>query len=91
MKCLQEDVALYGNFDTSEAHNLMVAFEKCDRQLRADCKSEEEIDLWLDSKFIIILENQRRFIPHVFGDERMEESARFRWFPITYQAKTDKV
>ena len=46
----------------------MVILEKCDEEKRDDCKSEEEITEWLSQKYIIVLENSRRFIPHQFED-----------------------
>ena len=67
MKCMNDpDFALHGNFNTDTAQNLMVVFEKCDRELRYDCKSEEEIAEWMQQKYILILENFKRFVPHKF-------------------------
>ena len=45
LKCISPDqnVTLFGNYDTNQGQNLMVVFEKCDRFLRDTCKSEDEI------------------------------------------------
>ena len=48
MKCWNEEsLDLFGNYDSSAAKNLIVAFEKCDPEKRNDCKSEQEITEWL--------------------------------------------
>ena len=42
MKCIDDvDFSLYGNYQTSEAQNLQIIFEKCDRSARLDCKSDD--------------------------------------------------
>ena len=52
---------LKGNYDSSQAANLMVVFEKCDPQARAKkglkCKTDAEIDKWLALKYLFVLEN----------------------------------
>ena len=48
MKCIDEEsLDVFGNYDTSQASNFQIILQKCDRELRTDCKSEEEIDKWL--------------------------------------------
>jgi len=61
MQCIDEPYALYGDFDTNIAHNLMVTFTKCDPEVRT-CKSKEEIDQWLDFKYILLLENEQKYL-----------------------------
>lgn len=64
MKCLDEDLTqLFGNYDSKMANNLMIVFEKCDKEVRT-CKTDQEITDWLVFKYIILFENSRRFIPH---------------------------
>ena len=56
MKCLdEEELELFGNFDTNSGANLLVTLEKCDRTLRNDCKDDAIIDAWLKYKYIVIL------------------------------------
>ena len=33
LKCMQEDIEIYGNYDTSIFGNLMIVFEKCNREV----------------------------------------------------------
>ena len=57
---------MYGNYDTSTAKNLMIVFELCDRDTRSDCKTEEEIKAWMNNKYFIIIENEKKSTLHEF-------------------------
>lgn len=70
MKCITETYNLQGNYNTELAANLMVVFEICDSTKRI-CKTREEIDEWLRFKYIITLTNERTFIQHKFGEEKI--------------------
>ena len=45
LKCIDDQdlrsLTMYGNYQTNIASNLMVVLEKCDRDKRKDCKSDE--------------------------------------------------
>ena len=74
MKCIDDpEFELYGNFESPDVNVLMVTFEKCDPQKRDDCKTEDEIIEWLEFKYIIVLENTKKFISHKFQEERIEQ------------------
>lgn len=67
MNCLQQtdDMVLWGNYDTDIASNLMIVFETCDVNKLPPgqkCKSEKEIEKWMEFKYIIVLENEAKFI-----------------------------
>ena len=81
MKCMDSDLPLYGHYDSNEAANLMLVFEKCDSEKRR-CKSEKEIDEWLEFKYFIVHENTKNFVPHLFGEERIEKVAVTKFYPI---------
>ncbi len=45
----------------------MVVFEKCDNSKRPEgskCKTEEEIEAWMAFKYILLFNNDARFIQH---------------------------
>ena len=91
MKCMDVDkLELLGNYDTTSTKNLMVAFVKCDSEKRNDCKTEEEINKWLTFKYIIRLENSKRFIPNEFGEDKINKSARMRWEAISKEARVER-
>ena len=84
-----------GNYDAREVSNLMIVFEKCDPRARAKkglkCKTDAEIDKWLALKYLFVLENQRQFVQHKFGEERIDESAHVSWYPISTKTRVDVV
>ena len=64
-------IELFGNYDSPTAKAAMIVFEKCDRELRSDCKSEEIITKWLHDKYFIVLENTEEFLSHAFDRDRI--------------------
>ena len=85
MRCLdQESIQLFGNYDTGIANNLMIVFEKCDPASKDYCKSEQEIYNWLSFKYFLLIENQKRFIPHQFSqNDRILAMSSLKWIPIS--------
>ena len=63
--CLKntDDLRIKGNYDSSQGAQLMVIFEKCNPQARAKkglrCKTDAEIDQWLEFKYLFVIENGR--------------------------------
>lgn len=60
MKCIDEQYDIFGDFNTNNAANLMVTFEKCDPTVR-QCKSKEEIDRWMKFKYIMSYQNEESY------------------------------
>ena len=63
LRCAKNSDDLYtaGNYDTATLDSLMVVFEKCTYDFGL-CATDDEIATWLGNKYIITLENQKRFI-----------------------------
>ena len=59
----------------------MLVFEKCDPEKRR-CKSEQEIDEWLEFKYIMVIENTKTFIPHLFDEKSIKKVSRLKFYPI---------
>ena len=78
---------LQGDFNSEKGRTLKLTFEKCDRNVLGEyCHTEEEIAEWLQRKFIVILENQARFLNEDYEDTSfngpfMKES-RLKWAGI---------
>ena len=91
LKCMNVDkLELLGNYDTAEAKTLMVAFVKCDSKLRNDCKTEEEIHEWLTFRYIIRLQNTKRFLSNEFGVLKTEASSKIKWEAISKDSRTER-
>ena len=71
MKCIDKEasIEIFGSYKTDKSSNLMIVFEKCDPALRSTCKDETEIQEWLLFKYIVTLENERKFHQTSFGEE----------------------
>ena len=96
MRCIKnlDELKIWGDYDTNKASNLMVVFEKCDilkRPPGQKCKSETEIEEWMAFKYIVTLENERKFISHKFGGSRIDEKSTIRLYPVNYKSRLDVV
>lgn len=72
----------------------MIVFEKCDREKvlpPIQCASQEEITQWMEFRYILTVENQKRFIQHKFKKERIVKSAEIHWHPLNSVSRTDYV
>ena len=92
MKCIQEPYKVYGDYNAAEAANLQAVFVKCDPGKRDDCKSQSEIDQWLEFKYFVMLENQQSY-NHPVDDpsNRIIENSFFRWLPFDTKVRIDYV
>ena len=68
----------------------MIVFEKCDAKI-SKCKSEAEIEEWMGSKYIVTLENEAKFLPQKFDNNRVARRSMIRWYPMSYQTRSDIV
>ena len=58
--CLVDDndVKMHGDFDSAQAANLMISFEKCDYKNTPDqCESKEFIENWVQGRYLSIMTN----------------------------------
>ena len=70
----------------------MVIFEKCNNATSAvTCKSEAEIEEFLQFKYLIAIWNQKQFIQDAFGHERVLKNSKTNWFPFTPLTRSDYV
>ena len=60
----------------------MIVFEKCNREKRV-CKDEAVIDEWLKFKYLVALENEKRFVQDGFRNERIAEYSSIVWYAIS--------
>ena len=92
LRCLsnQQELKLWGNFDTAWSRNLMVVFEMCNNSTSSvTCKSESEIREWFNFKYIVTIVNQRKFIHHKFAQERIQKISELQWHALNYNTRAD--
>lgn len=94
MKCIDEeaiDYALQGSYNTDKASNLMVVFERCDKDGPIKCQSDTQISEWLEFKYMLTLENEKRFVVDRFEGERISALSETTWYALSPTIRTDYV
>ena len=96
MRCIKNlsELKVCGNYDTSKASNLMIVFEKFDvlKGLPGEkCESEADIQTWMSSRYIVTLENEKKFISHEFAGSRIDMKSTVRFYLANYKSRIDYV
>ena len=72
----------------------MLQVVKCNNSTRGEdepvCKSEQEINDWMKRKFILTIHNQKRFEPHIYGEDVISQVSHLRWHPIDSHFRTEE-
>ena len=90
LKCITEKIQLNGDYNSDSATNLVVVFDLCDPEKRNDCQPKSHILDWLDEKYIITLENEKKFEENNIQKGVMHQ-ATLRWFPMSASVRQDSV
>lgn len=70
----------------------MIVFEKCNNATSpVVCKSEREIETWMEYKYIGVAINQKKVIQHKFENERIDKFSSLEWFPLSIKNRVDNV
>ena len=89
MKCIDEAYEVWGTYSADETSNLMVVFDRCDSTKRT-CKSEMEIDKWLEFKYIILLQNERQYLQTIDNPQgRVKEHSIMSQHAVSSTERTD--
>ena len=68
--CIDEDIEIYGSYNSAKAQHLSIIFKKCDKNVRK-CKSDDEIELYTKRKFIVTLHNGKRFVLNRYDESKI--------------------
>ena len=83
---------MWGNYDTVDTANLLVAFDRCNSTTSdVECKSEEQITEWLTGKYFLAYWNYKQFAQDKFEQERVLSKSQTFWFPINPKSRTEYV
>ena len=96
MLCVADPNDLYvsGNYDSSEAENIVIVFEVCNQETAAEgvtCASETDAKAWMQSKYIVTLQNEKIFIQYKFEKETLQTRAETKWYSLTPLVRTEYV
>ena len=80
-RCLDDEVEIFGDFNSAKGQEFVIAFEKCDNTTRTTCKSDQEIKEYLGDKYIATLHNGKRLDYEEFSDmsKYVVEESRLIW------------
>ena len=93
-KCLDEPekLVLRGNYDSDMTSNLMAVFDMCNNATSSvTCKTPEEINEFLQFKYLMSLTNTRRFVQDEFGERRMSNLSVRSWYPFDPNSRAEYV
>ena len=84
---MDEALPIRGHYNTLKAETPTIILRKCDSTKRSTCKSDQEINEWLNGKFIFTIENNWKFNATSYDPEyRLEKQSKFRWFSLNSNA-----
>ena len=65
-----------GSEKSARTSNIVVFFERCDKEKRISCKSDEEFDEWITSISVVFFLNNQDFQVKEFGENKIKQIAR---------------
>ena len=82
LMCIDEEIELYGDFNTANAKVLLLNFVKCDTTKRTTCKSEQEVKKWLTTQFLLFSFNKITFMHDGYRERMFQKITSLEWIPI---------
>ena len=81
-KCVSsEDLVIWGDYNSDKAQQINVKFKMCEGH--SYCEKKEDIQKWLQRKFIILVYNQIRFNPEGYSEDTQISESRVSYIPIS--------
>ena len=80
--CVGEQLDLHGDYNSGIVTHFGVHLERCNPDVRPDCKPDDEITQWLKRKFIITITNNERFNPNDYSDDKVVQESVLIWHPV---------
>ena len=90
LQCFEDDLEIFGTYNSVKAQSLMIQFIACDSEKRA-CKSESEIKAFMKRKFIITVENSSRFNQDEYNDSKITKESKLVWHPMNTVFRQESV
>lgn len=70
----------------------MIVFDKCDKRTSpVQCKSEKEIEEWMQDVYILTYINEKQFIQDKFESDRLQQRAVTRWIALNSNSRSEYV
>ena len=73
--CFDQEITIAGDYQSERAISLQLVVEKCSNSTEGSdgivCKSDDEIQAWLQRKFLLSFHNQKKFNKMHYEDDTM--------------------
>lgn len=76
LRCIDEQLSVFGDWNTPSGKILILAFEKCDKTKRKTCKTDQEIKEYTKPKYFRFAYNAQEFNEDKFKEEKFDKSVR---------------
>ena len=94
-----DDIFGYGNFQTVTASVIMIVWERCDPEKNAlsdatkdiKCANDTAYRNFTEGLYICSIDNQKRFVQHKFGEERLQHAAEINYYSLNNDDRSDFV
>lgn len=75
------DLEIWGTYDSKKAKRLKIKLSRCEG--KAYCKTDGEIDDFLNGKYLLLLKNQIRFDSEKQNQESLIRESRLDWIRVS--------
>ena len=72
-----------GDYNSATAQMLLVTLNRCHD--RDDCKTKEEIDAYIQGKYLVLLSNEIRFDSQLLAEQSIIRESVMTWYPLSYK------
>ena len=87
-QCFDENLKVFGTYNSMKAQNLAIQYTKCDVTKRLTCKTEEQINAFMRQKFILTLQNEQRFdLDEYKHDKKIVKESVLKYHPLSSQVR----
>lgn len=81
--CIDEPLQMFGNWNSDRGKVVAFKFEFCDQAIYPQCtKSREEIQKYMEDKYIVLLHNSVQFINDGFHERSFNKRLAKKWITI---------
>ena len=80
--CIDQNIEVYGSYNSAKAQHLSIIFKKCDSAVRT-CKSDEEIERYTRRKFLVTLQNGKRFVLDQYNEKKIMRESMISWNSVS--------
>ena len=82
LQCIDEELKIKGNWDTSEFKVLLLVFEKCNPLTRSTCKNEKELQEFIKTHNFLFAYNEENLFTDSDDSQELIKKLKLDWNTI---------